>query len=897
MRLMQLSSSLGTNTSQFARSIASGLFSILLASCGGGGGGGSPSPPPVVNQSVGGIWKGGFTTTGGVSVAGIALVTEDGKFYSEAKNLNNGCADVTTGTLTTDGSTVTGSVTVAIVSFTTTAGVQTDCVFPDGSTSGKGTVSGSVSQRSSLTLTSKVTTANGTALPSNAVTLTYDSLYSESSSLSKIAGAWMGPTGDILKISSSGAISGQDTDSGCSIAGQISIIDSTYNAYAATVTYSGCQGTAAALNTLTANGILTVDSASNPKLLYGGYSVTLQNGTTIIAVGDATGLTGPSALKYSGPTTLLIGTAVTLTPTVTGAVTSWSVQPALPAGLSIDPVTGVISGTPTAANSSTKYTITATNAGGTATTVLQLSVQEIIVSANLTALTGASEAVVAAVSNFGIAQVTASLDGTSIGTLTAPNYCGGMCLNGDTAFAFPVNASAAGSGPHTLVVQVTDGNGIVVTLTQQVVFNNPPVVTVSPGDGWIVHGSLVLSGTATSDKPGTVTTMATFDGAQILNTTGSSFSTTYNVSSISPGNYVLTITSTDVTGNATVVQETIDVASSPSLVFTPVKELGKGAYIVTADQTSYLWTPGGAIYHFVVGSTDVILQSIGTVEIDGLTISGGSVFASAGNIYQWSAAGVPTNISTIAQAAPGAELLAAHDGWLVWFNVNDSYQVYNLASAQSTLVPNPSGSIGLGNDGIAFFLAQAQVNLYYWAGVSQLDPTVANIWSWNETTGLSTRVTTDGSVDAWVQTDGIRVAWQTNPAVPGCVSSTTLACGIGLSVLDVTSGTIQSLSQTLQNFFLADGLLVWQEASLTSGAIKVSDGTTTTTLSSLLTTRLLGTGGGYVLFEDTEKLYVWSSAKGTQVLFDAIPGSPTITGHVVYFTNGTSNALYQVTLN
>ena len=52
------------------------------------------------------------------------------------------------------------------------------------------------------------------------------------------------------------------------------------------------------------------------------------------------------------------------TPTVTGTVTSWTVTPALPAGLSLDPQTGAISGTPTAESAAGLYRVVATNAGG-----------------------------------------------------------------------------------------------------------------------------------------------------------------------------------------------------------------------------------------------------------------------------------------------------------------------------------------------------------------------------------------------------------------------------------------------------------------------------------------------------------------------------------------------------
>jgi hypothetical protein len=71
----------------------------------------------------------------------------------------------------------------------------------------------------------------------------------------------------------------------------------------------------------------------------------------------------------------VVGTAITnMTPTVTGTVTNYSVSPPLPAGLSIDATTGVISGTPTAAATSASYTVTASNAGGSTTAAVTIAV-------------------------------------------------------------------------------------------------------------------------------------------------------------------------------------------------------------------------------------------------------------------------------------------------------------------------------------------------------------------------------------------------------------------------------------------------------------------------------------------------------------------------------------------
>jgi len=61
-------------------------------------------------------------------------------------------------------------------------------------------------------------------------------------------------------------------------------------------------------------------------------------------------------------------------PTVTGNVSTWAITPGLPAGLSFNTSTGAISGTPTANNPSTIYTVTASNATGSVTCNIVMSV-------------------------------------------------------------------------------------------------------------------------------------------------------------------------------------------------------------------------------------------------------------------------------------------------------------------------------------------------------------------------------------------------------------------------------------------------------------------------------------------------------------------------------------------
>jgi len=90
-----------------------------------------------------------------------------------------------------------------------------------------------------------------------------------------------------------------------------------------------------------------------------------------IAVNEA-----PPAFTY-GRTSLILTPQmnVQLTPTNTGGIArGWSVSPALPAGLALDPSTGSITGTPTTVTSAATYVVTAQDSGGSASVPLTLSV-------------------------------------------------------------------------------------------------------------------------------------------------------------------------------------------------------------------------------------------------------------------------------------------------------------------------------------------------------------------------------------------------------------------------------------------------------------------------------------------------------------------------------------------
>jgi large repetitive protein len=87
----------------------------------------------------------------------------------------------------------------------------------------------------------------------------------------------------------------------------------------------------------------------------------------------------PSDFRYaSNPAVYVLGTRIT--PNVPssggGIVVSYAVSPALPAGLSLNTVTGAIGGSPTSVAAAASYTVTATNASGSTTAILTVTVMD-----------------------------------------------------------------------------------------------------------------------------------------------------------------------------------------------------------------------------------------------------------------------------------------------------------------------------------------------------------------------------------------------------------------------------------------------------------------------------------------------------------------------------------------
>jgi hypothetical protein len=234
------------------------ISALVLTACGGGGGGSdnNTSAPPAapVNASPGGIWL-GRDPIGGGDLLGVVSETGEGHFI----RLTDDAQYV--GTVTTSGNNISGSYQgFAPFGFT----------FIDGSTSGNGSLSGTIQQRQQISATFNFTTSRGRS-DQGSTTLTYQTLYDLDSSLSLVAGNYRDPDdGSTINVNSSGVIFSQSALTGCIINGQISIIDSRYNAYRVSYTFSGCLGTASSLNGTTARGLGVFDNTgTNPVVIIG----------------------------------------------------------------------------------------------------------------------------------------------------------------------------------------------------------------------------------------------------------------------------------------------------------------------------------------------------------------------------------------------------------------------------------------------------------------------------------------------------------------------------------------------------------------------------------------------------------------------------------------------------
>ena len=241
------------------------ISAILLVISGCGGGGlpipdvGSPEPPPAPPPespaSPGGVWQG----TSSLGFAVVGLVSESGQFH-----FIQGDGVQLIGSLSTSGDELSAN----FVGY-----VRLGEKFDDGSTTGVGSLSGNLDERSSISADIDFTTSRGDSSQSTIV-LSYDPIYERDSSLESVAGNYLDTERNVvINVNNDGELFSQDSRSHCITNGTLSVIDRAFNLYRVRYTFSNCKGRDKDLNGTVAEGLATLDDTRSPEAMIMGVEV------------------------------------------------------------------------------------------------------------------------------------------------------------------------------------------------------------------------------------------------------------------------------------------------------------------------------------------------------------------------------------------------------------------------------------------------------------------------------------------------------------------------------------------------------------------------------------------------------------------------------------------------
>ena len=275
----------------------------------------------------------------------------------------------------------------------------------------------------------------------------------------------------------------------------------------------------------------------------------------------------PTGLSYAGPKTYAVGIAsAPLTPTVSNTATGYSVAPVLPAGLSLDQTTGVISGTPAAVTAQGEYAITARNSAGSTTFALTLTVAP-AADAPPSGLSYSSPNV------FAVGSAIATLSPTVTGAVSsysvAPALPVGLTLSATTGQITGTPTSPAAQGTYTITAANAAGStsfDVVITINATSIVPPSGLSYATPQVFTVGTGITPLLPTVTGPVSSYAVTPALPAGLVLLSDSGNISGTPTTVTAQT----VYTITASNEAGStAFALTITVNPAAPPTLSLIP----------------------------------------------------------------------------------------------------------------------------------------------------------------------------------------------------------------------------------------------------------------------------------------------------------------------------------------
>ncbi len=331
--------------------------------------------------------------------------------------------------------------------------------------------------------------------------------------------------------------------------------------------------------------------------------------------GSGSHATQPPVLSYQTTTAVYTrGTAIAPDDPIDsgGAATSYVVTPALPAGLSLNSATGIISGTPSAVTALATYSVTASNAGGSSSVSLSITVNDIAPSGLTYSQNPAVYAAAASISPNMPSWSAAG--GTPISFAVNSSLPQGLALNATTGVLSGTPASQTAQQSYTITASNTGGSTsatLVITVIPQA-----PYFIVQPASQYV--GSGISTSFGVSVGGGGLLTLQWYKNGTAIGGTNSNVYTTPVLSNADNGDQFYVVASDNYNRSVTSNVATITIKGvSGTFVDTGTPNFARDCHTATLLQNGMVLIAGGRSGNNTLSSAELYNPATGNFTLTG----------------------------------------------------------------------------------------------------------------------------------------------------------------------------------------------------------------------------------------------------------------------------------------